>query len=513
MPTVTIPLAGQYGLIADRPPQELPSNAWTRVENMRFRNNSAERVEGHIGIFAAPSVTPYWVGSFGTSTKRFWVHAGLAKVFADDGTTRTEITGTAPTGAIDDRWSGGVLSGLLILNNGVDVPQYWAGTSTLAAVTNWPAGWTAKSVRTFKNYVVYLAPTKSGTASPHTVGWSAAADPGTLPTTYDTTSTTTDAGDVPLGETPDVLVDCLPFGEVNIIYKEQSMYRMEYIGGQQVFAFKRIPGNFGMLARGCAAATPKGHVVLANGDVVLVDGVNEPQSLLDGRLKRWLFETQIDSTVYKRCFVVANPTKSEVLICYPAYGQTSCTRALVWNWKDNTMGRRDLPNVTYAASGMLDYSQGNKWSDYGGVSWSDLTKAWNANDYTPADARLIMASTLPRLYLADTRATFDGAMVNGMLERTGLAFDAPNQVKTIRAIYPRFKATSGTVVYIQVGSSMDAEVAPSWSDPVPYTVGQTFKADTFSSGGRLLAVRMYSTGKQPWACASYDVDYVANGGY
>lgn len=512
MPIVTIPAAGQYGLVADQPAQELPDNAFSNVMNMRFRDGCAERFDGELQIFSTPSVTPYYIAPFSTSTARYWVHSGLANTYADDGTTRTNITGTAFTGAIDDRFTGGTLSGILVLNNGVDIPKYWAGTGTLAALTNWDVNWRAKFVRTFKNYIVYGSPTKSGTAYPHTVGWSAAADPGTLPTTYDTASTTTEAGDVPLGETPDVLVDSLTLGDVHIIYKEQSCYRMEYVGGQQVFAFKRIPGNFGMLARGCAAVTPAGHVVLANGDVVINDGISEPRSLLTGRLRKWLFSTQIDSTVYQRCFVVANPTKNEVWVCYPYFGATACTRALVWNWADNTFGVRELANATAAASGLLNYSQGNTWADYASSAWSDITKAWNANDYTPADSRLIMATTAPKLLLADVRGTFDGSTVTALLERSGLAFGDTSSVKCWQSLRPRIDAPTGTVVMIQLGGAMDAEQAPSFGDWISYTVGSTFKADGFYSG-RFLAYRLRSTSSQPWRVKSLDAEFKTLGAY
>lgn len=502
MPVVTVPALGQYGLVTDQPAQELPDNAFSAARNMRFRDGSAERMLGHRDIFTTPSVTPYFIIPFGTTTSRFWVHSGIANTYADDGTTRTNITGSAFTGTVDDRFTGGVLSGVLILNNGVDAPKYWAGSGTLAALTNWPAGWTAKALRTFKNYVVYLSPTKSGTSYPHTVGWSAAADPGTVPTTYDTASTTTDAGDVPLGETPDLLVDSLTLGEVHIIYKEQSCYRMEYIGGQQVFAFKRIPGNYGMLARGCAAATPKGHVVLANGDIVLVDGVGEPQSLMVGRNKKTFFSSELDSTYYARSFVVANPTKNEVWVCYPQVGSSVPNKALVWNWVDNTWSPRDLPNATYAAAGLLTYTAGSSMDSLGGTTDS-LVGATDANDYTPSDSRLIMTSTAPAMYLADTSGTFGGTSVTASLERTGMAFGDPDKYKLLDAITPRVSAAAGTVLTFQFGASDKAETAPTWSDPITYTVGTDTKAFSFANG-RFLAYRITSTGTQPWSIKSMD---------
>ena len=511
MPVSTIPALGQYGLVADQPPHELPPNAFSSVQNVRFRDGLAERFSGHVSIFNTPPVTPYFITPFGTSTKRYWVYAGLAKIYADDGTTRSDVTGSAPTGAIDDRWTGGALSGIQLLNNGVDVPQYWAGTGTFAGVTGWDANWRVKFLRTFKNYIVYGYPTKSGTAYPFTLGWSAAADPGTLPSTFDPASTTTDAGDVPLGETPDKLVDCLPLGEINIVYKEASMYRMEYIGGQQVFAFKRIPGNYGMLARGCAANTPKGHVVLANGDIVLVDGSSEPQSILTGRYKRTFFTSQLDSTYAERSFVVAHPSRNEVWICYPSPGMTSCDKALVWNWESNTLGQRDLPNATYAASGLLTYPAGLSFdADVG--TYDSADGAYNVNDFGPNDARLVMTSASTALYLADSGTDFAGTAITGMLERTGLTFDAPDLVKTWRSITPRVTAAAGTVLYIQFGGSMSSEEAPAWGDVITYTVGTSRKAFGFASG-RYLSLRIYSTGAQGWSIKSIDADVVVRGGY
>lgn len=511
MPVVTVPALGQYGLVADQAAQELPDNAFSAVENMRFRDGSAERFAGHQSIFTTPSVTPYYIAPFSSATARFWIHSGLASTFADDGTTRTDITGTSLTGGADDRFTGGSLSGIFVLNNGIDPPKYWDGNTAnnLTTLTSWDANWRAKFVRTFRNYIVYGYPTKSGTAYPHTVGWSAAADPGTLPSTYDTASTTTDAGDVPLGETPDVLVDSLTLGDVHIIYKEQSCYRMEYIGGQQVFAFKRIPGNYGMLARGCAAVTPKGHVVLANGDIVLVDGVGEPQSLLVGRDKKWFFSTQLDSTYYARSFVVANPTKNEVWVCYPQVGSSVCNKAFVWNWIDNTWGRRDLPNVTYAASGLLTYPAGLTTDALVGTTDS-LVGAVDANDFTPSDSRLILASTAPALYLADSTGTYAGTAVSAMLERTGMAFGDPDTVKLLKSMTPRVNASTGTVLTIQFGASLSAEVAPTWSDAITYTVGTDVKAFGFAQG-RYLAYRVSSTSTQPWAVKSVDFDIQPTG--
>lgn len=508
----TIPNTGEFGLIADQAPQEIPVNAWSDVQNFRFRDGKAERMLGQKSVFATPVVTPYFVTPYGTSTARFWITAGLTRVFADDGTSRTEITGAPLLGSIEDRWTGGSLNGVLVLNNGRNIPRYWGGNTatTLVDLTGWTSTWRAASIRPFKNYLVALDVTKGSTRYPHMVKWSAAADPGTIPVSWNEADPSIDAGELDLAETPDLLVDCLPLGDVNIIYKERSMYAMQYIGGEFIFRFQRLPGNYGMLSRGCAANTPNGHVVLSAGDVVLHNGQG-PQSILTAKVRNWLF-SQIDSDNYKRCFVTSNPSRNEVWICFPEALQTSCTKALVWNWVDGTFGVRGLQNVTYGASGQLDYSLYNNW-DGDTDSWDSDVTPWNTvNETASYDTRLLLCSENIDVSAVDASNTNNGTNVSAYVERIGLVFDAPDKVKTIKRIIPRVDAVAGTVITIEVGGSMSAEVDPTWQPAVTYTVGTSYQANLFATG-RYLGVRFSSTGVNSWSIRSYDIEYEVRGSY
>jgi hypothetical protein len=184
MPQVQIAELGSIGLAPDAIPQDLPPNAWTGGRNVVFRDGTVQRVRGHVQFSNTPAVTPYYVTPYQTATARFWVHAGIAAVYADDGATLTDITGTAPTGTAADRWSGGTLNGVLVMNNGVDVPTFWGGDTgvNLATLTGWDANWRAACIRPWRNQLVALDVTKSGTRYPHMVKLSASAVPGAIPT-------------------------------------------------------------------------------------------------------------------------------------------------------------------------------------------------------------------------------------------------------------------------------------------------------------------------------------------
>ena len=132
MTRATLPNLGSLGVLRDPPAHEIDPSALSDGLNLRMRDGCAERIVGEAQVFTTPAVTPYWVGLYATPLARYVVHAGTAAVYADDGATRANITGSALNGVVDNRFSGGVLGGVLVLNNGVDKPRYWGGSGSLA---------------------------------------------------------------------------------------------------------------------------------------------------------------------------------------------------------------------------------------------------------------------------------------------------------------------------------------------------------------------------------------------
>ena len=505
----TLSNLGSLGILADPPAHELPAQALSDGLNLRLRDGCAERITGETQVFDTPAVTPYWIGLYGTASTRYVIHAGVNAVYADDGVSRVNITGAAPTGAVDNRWSGGALGGVLVLNNGVDKPQYWGGTGTLATLPGWGATWKCAALRPFKNYLVALDVTKGALNYPHMVKWSSAADPGTMPASWNEADPAVDAGEIDLAETSDPMVDALPLGDSLIIYKGASMYAMTYIGGQYIWQFRRLPGESGMLARGCGCQVPGGHLVLTAGDVVLHNGAGV-QSVLNGKMRRWLFN-QLDATNYRRAFVVSNPAYNEAWVCFPSSGSATCNRALIWNWQDNTLSVRELNAVTYGCSGPYSAASDQTWAADAGA-WSEDATTWSQADTALQTARVLLASAAPRLLVADSGTSHAGAAYTARAERVGLAFGAPERVKLARSVVPRIDGATGQQVQVQVGGAMDVEGPYTWSAPVAHTIGASYKADAFASG-RFLAWRVQSSGSFAWRIRSIDLDVIEQGAY
>jgi len=499
------------GCNLDLLPSELLPGQWSGGSNVRFKDKFAEKRGGIQSAYTTPTGIPYWLGTYITTAGRFLIEAQLASVFVDDGTTRTDITGTPTTGGIDDRVSGGVLNGVYIYNNGVDDAQYWNGNvaTNLATLTGWTAGWKSDVIRPFKNFLVALGNTRGSTKQIHNVGWSSSAAPGAIPISW-TASASNDAGDVDLAETPGEMVDCLPWADSNIIYTTDARYAQQYIGGNDVFRFVRLPGSDGCLARGCIANTPKGQVFLSNGDVRIHQG-GDSVSIAEGKIRRWLFRT-MDTANAQRSFVVVNAQKNEVWVCFPSYGQAACDMAIAWNWDQETWSTPfTLPNVTYGTTGLVAANLSAGTWDTDPDTWESDPTTWTENEYSQNEQRLILSTTAPDIGLADTGTQDLGVRVSAYLEKVGISLDDPDSIKNIGATRWQFDAIDGIVMEIQHGSSKTADGAVSYTDAVDFTVGTSNWANKIATGGRFVAVKMTTTGDQPFALRSYDMDIKKRG--
>ena len=505
MPTATSAL----GLNFDEAPHELLDGALSAGLNVRFSDGWANRFDGHLPVLTQPLAAAYHVANYPTATKNFWIHSTLAGAYADDGTARTDITGAALTGTAASRFTSCVLGGVYVQNNQADAPMFWGGDTALnlAPIPGWDAAWRCRALRSFKVYLLALNVTKGSNSFQSMVKWSHAAEPGTLPTSWDEADATKDAGEQDLSETPDKVVDGVALGDTFVVYKERSAYGMQLTNDNNIFRFFRLPGDYGMLTQNCGVQFPGGHLILGASDVVVHSG-GEPTSILKGRLRRWLFR-RIDANNFGRSFVVANHAKSEIWICYPTTSNSACNEALAWNYAENVFGIRELPTATAGAFGPLATSATNKW-EMSTEKWNASTAKWDQADVSAADRRVLLSSTAG-LYLMDQSSTFAGKAFTSRVERTGMAFGDPSVTKLVKAIYPRIEAPTGSVVYLQVGGCQDAEQGPVWSPPVAYTVGLSYRVDTFATG-RFLGYRVYSDASR-WRVKSMDFDVVPMGRY
>ncbi len=501
---ITLPVGG--GIVADEVSHELAENVCTDGNNVRFRDGYVMKTEGYASVLTTPVVVPYHSANLQNSGANYWVHVGLTSAYSDNGTTQTNITGTALTGSLTQKITSCVLGGVLIINNQADRPKYWAGSGNLANLTGWTSTHRCKALRSFKNYLIALNVTKGSTNYASMVKWSHAAAPGFIPDSWDESDPTKDAGELDVAETDDEIVDGLALGNTFIIYKQRSCFGMQYLGNNSIFRVFKLPGGFGALTQNCVADTPNGHVVLTNGPDVIRHYANEPQSIIQGKWRRWL-AANIDHANYGHSFVVANRDKSEVWVCIPTTGNTWPNVALVWNWNDDTWTKIAIPSLTHAHFGT--YAPANE-------SWAANADTWAADD-DPWDSidvstRLLASSASTKLYLMDEGDTADGSNFTATFSRVGLSFGDPDTRKLHRGVTLRVDADAGTSLTVEGASSDDIEGPYSYASGVTYTVGTSRKAD-FMVSGRFVGYRVTSTGAGQWRIKSVGNDIKPQGNF
>jgi hypothetical protein len=499
------------GVNKDLLPSELAPGVWSDSSNVRFRNGFAEKRKGTTAAYTTPTAIPYWVGTFSTSATRFCVQLGIATAFVDDGLTRTDITGTAPTGQRDNRWSAFDFNGVFVCNNGVDDPFYWNGNTAtnLAAIAGWTASEKADALRAFKNYIFALAVTRSGTKYPYRVMWSNAAEPGSLPTTW-VAAATNDAGEQDLVGAGH-LIDALQLGDALILYGQEGRYAVRYIGGNDVFSFQQLPGKDGLLARGCVVNTPVGHVMLTNGDVRLHTG-GESVSIADGAIRSWLAST-LDTTNAARSFVCLNPQESEVWVCFPSTGQNDCDTIAAWNWNDKGWGIFTAPSITYGNSGLVSSNiSAQIWSGQS-ITWEQATTIWSQNDTSSNEARLIVSTTTPAIGLANTGSLDFGTSIDWHLQKSGIPLsDQADLMTSISRMRPNVDALPGTQVMVKLATTKGPDDQPNFSASSTYTQGTSTDVNQFTTHGRYGAVRIDGVDDQAFAMRSYRLEIAGGGG-
>ena len=502
------------GLNKDALAEELDITHFSDSLNVRFRDGFAERFKGMVAAYTTPPVIPYCITAMTVGTSRYVVYEGLQKTYVDDGTTQTNITNANNTGAVDDRFSASVFNGIYIKNNGVDVPQYWAGVpaTPLANLTAWPAGYKAGFMRPYKNYLIAGDITKAGTRYRGLILTSHLADPGTIPTSWDSADPTKDVVEQPLDDTNGTLIDSLPLGDMNVIYKDDALHYMQTVQSRSIFRFGRLPGDTGLLARGCVVNVPGvGHVYLTPGFDVVYHNGQGPQPIIQGKMRTWL-KNNINATYGNRSFLVLSPQKMEVLVCFPSNSSQVCDMALIWNYKDNTLYIRALSSVTYGCTGQITLTSGSDvWSGQTDT-WATISRTWAYTDYAPNSPRVILSRSTPTLALFDATETDYGTSFNAYVERTGLHFDNPEMVKLIRRLRIRVDAAAGTQLSVSVGGAMVPGAAPAYSMPATFTAGTDVEVTIFALG-RFLAWKVQTTGNTPWRIRSCEIDVMEQGGY
>jgi hypothetical protein len=504
VPSIEIDDLAKIGVIQDEPIFQQPPEALSLGTNMRFFANGCEKLKGWTqtmgsGALSDPPSMALYISS---AAQPWWLWPALTKIFVWDGTNNTDITRVlgAYTATDADQWNGCILGGIPILNNGSDSPQFWNSYSSgtkMQDLTNWPGAGVAPAstkavvVRSFLTYLIALNMTESGTNAPHRIRWSSSASPGNLPSTWDYTDTTNDSG---RNDLPDVdsgrILDGQVLGNQFFIYKESAVWRMAFIGAPYIFSFQVFLPTTGILATRCVATTgplPNSQVmhVFATQDDICAHNGYMIESILNKRMKRYL-AANLDPTNYTTSFMMPNPLYEEMWFCYPTNGNAHPNRAIIWNWRYNTLTEADGIDFQGFGLGTIFTSSPGIWNN-ANISWSADTAPWAS----AVRRQVVIANpTTKKLHLLESGTARDGASFVGTLRRTNLAVIGRKRSgewledfetrKMITSVWPKVQ---GGPINVRLAYSELPNANPTFTPQLPFDPStQVFVNGMFDGG-------------------------------
>ncbi len=503
------------GTFLDTPEWKLEAGVMTDSLNVRYRDGAAEKIKGYSQVLGDLSATANYITMLTDGATVFYVYANLGDIYGTDGTTHTKISTISYSATADLAYNGGFFHGYLVFTEGVLDPQSWDPglankVAGLDGTGGWPASTKCEVIRPFRDFLVALRIDEGSGFNRRLIRWSESSLAGNLPTTWDYTDPQNDSGRTELGQTYDNLVDCLPLRNANIVYKQQHTWAMEHVGGSNVFNFRQIFSQVGMLTENCAKPFKNMHFVVTDHDVVVHDG-NGAESVLERKARRWLFN-RIDSDNYKRSYVVADYRNREMIFCYPEPGQDFPEQALVWNWQENNVYPRALGNPMAAAiTGLLPAASATTF-DGATETFASIAREFDEQQANASKQYVIFGrGDGLKAYQDDDTEQFDGVGMSTYLERSHLPLVGDISLfKRVLSVFPHVDGTAGDTFEVRIGTRNSFDAAVSWSSYKTFTIGTDYKLD-FRLSARLFDIRFRYTGSNAWRIFGYDIEFNPEG--
>lgn len=463
-PKKILRLRPRRGVATDVPAWTLPPDILSQVDNLVFRQGFAERAPSSVAVYDPPSVAPLAILNTQIEGTNFWIYVGESSAYAVETSNHSEITHASgqQANSVIAKLSLGLLNGVPFFNNGLDEPMYWDGDvgTNFVDLPGWTATESCEFMVPHRFHLFAFNISGPGGVFPNQVKWSDAAAPGNVPAAW-TPAATNEAGSTTLSDTPGELVTAANLRGSLMIYKNGSTHIADYVGGNEIFAFRTLFVQSGALTRHAVVDINGRHLVVTDGDIIVTDA-NRVDSIAQGRQKRSLFNA-LDQDNFNNLFCVYYRQKNEVWICFPEAGSSVCTRAMIYDIANDAWGERELSGVSFAATGIINDTATDESWDSDSEAWDADLDEWNRQNFSLATEELVLADSVTPAFREVGRGTESRTST---LARHDIDFNEPERFKFVRRVFLRVEADTAIDFAIRVGTRNAPGGAITWTSAV-----------------------------------------------
>lgn len=495
------------GFLRDIPPHEVPLEFVDICRNVLFRDGIATRKSGSRNAYtdaiavAAPTQMLHALNAERNDTNYWLLFEADGTAWSIESVNAVQIDNGLLQATVNPfQHSSGLLNGVPVYSNGVDEPVYW-GVSNLLTLPDWTSTETCQFLAVFKFHLFALNISGPSGTFPNLVKWSSAAEPGTVPSSW-TPAADNDAGSVELSDSPGPVLCAYPLRDSMIFYKRSSMYLAQFVGGNNVFSFRKVQSASGALTPQSVCDINGQHLVVTDGDIVLTDGTNR-RTIGESRNKDWLFN-QLDQNNFRNLFCTYSRARNEVLIGFPEAGNQFATLGLVYDIQADSFGVEELDSVVAAPVGFVnDDAASNTWASRTDT-WAEATDVWGQSNLEAARDSIVhvKASSLSQ------QDTQDAVSLSATIGKRSMHFDQPERVKFVKRVHVMTGDNAGTLL-VRVGGQMTPTGPTTWSNEVSITSPDQI-VNCFAMG-RYISVEVRSIGAEVWKVTGIDLEVEIRG--
>lgn len=439
MPNLKLDVLGVGGLLTDQPPTQLPPNAINSLTNGLCKDGSIQFIGGNIALFSI-SIRPLFYTIYippGTTNNQFIVSDGFT-VMSYDTEGHEKI--------LKENLNGGnitftVLNAILVFNSETDGPFFLnLTTDAVESLPGWDPDWRCKQIIAFKYYLVALNFKENTQEIPYLIRWSVSADPGAIPNSW-TPEASNDAGDVIIADTPGTIVTSLQITNALWIIKEDSIYILQWVGGQYIFQTQKLTDMIGSRIPLGVCEFQSGLAILTNDDLFYFNG-QSLQSLTKGIISNKIFKGIGDKWRYAQLF--SSSRKGMLFLGAPSSSSGFLLNDIyILNTIDNGWSHKDFYCGYGFEEGFVKKTlvPTPAWDD-AVTTWNTQLGIWDEGEFDPADKQMILYRANPddtawwiEVWNSSFKTNKDSQPIIATAGRSGIPLVLSNQIVMIKDIW------------------------------------------------------------------------------